>query len=833
MRISIPELSLVLLVGPSGCGKSTFAKKHFLPTEIVSSDACRAMVCDDETDQSATPAAFELVHAIVARRLAAGKLVVVDATNVQAEARKSLLEIARKHHVLTAAIAFKLPEEVCQARNALRPNRAFGPHVVRNQTRDLHRSLGSLRKETKQLFVLDSVEQVDSATVSRNRIFSNRREDTGPFDIIGDVHGCFRELKNLLGTLGYAPDGSHPEGRRALFLGDLVDRGPDSPGVVLMVKEWVEAGRAIAVPGNHDIKLVRHLQGKKVNISHGLEETLKQLESRSGAEIVAIRDFLQSLTSHFVLDGGRLVVAHAGMQESMQGRASGAVRDFALYGETTGETDEFGLPVRVKWAESYRGKAMVVYGHTPVVEAQWLNNTICIDTGCVFGGSLTALRYPEKELVSVPAERVYCEPVRPLEPSADDRPSEDDGLLDAGDILGRQFVSCPGFGTILIPHENASAALEVMSRYAADPRWLAYLPPTMSPVESSPRAGVLEHTDEALSYFASAGVPQVVAEEKHMGSRAVLVVGRDEDAIARRFGVPRSLGVILSRTGRRFFTGDEARWERGLLERTSTALMASGFWEKLKTDWTILDAELLPWSAKAQALLKRQFAPVAAASQCLRPVEQLLRQAGAEAWADRWKAKAEAAEAYSAAYNQYCWPVSSLEDYKVAPFVILAVEGELTSDRGHAWHMETLAEVCAQDPGVLRATPWRAFQTDSPADAAALAEWWESLTAEGGEGLVVKPMAQEYGAKRLAQPGVKVRGREYLRIIYGPEYLFPENLTRLKSRSVGRKRSLAMKEFALGREGLQRFLRREPLRLVHQCAFGVLALESEAVDPRL
>ena len=240
-----------------------------------------------------------------------------------------------------------------------------------------------------------------------------------------------------------------------------------------------------------------------------------------------LAEFLDGLVSHYVLDDGKLVVAHAGMKEEMQGRGSGKVRDFALYGETTGETDEFGLPVRYNWAAEYRGSAMVVYGHTPVPEPEWLNRTVNIDTGCVFGGKLTALRYPEREFVSVPAARTYCEPARPFLPDDQQAPAltaqqAHDDVLDAEDVLGKRIVSTRLRGNVTIREENATAALEVMSRFAANPKWLIYLPPTMSPCETSSEPGLLEHPAEAFAYFRSQGVPQVVCEEKHMGSRAVV-----------------------------------------------------------------------------------------------------------------------------------------------------------------------------------------------------------------------------------------------------------------------------------------------------------------------
>ena len=317
--------------------------------------------------------------------------------------------------------------------------------------------------------------------------------------------------------------------------------------------------------------------------------------------------FLDGLVSHYVLDGGRVVVAHAGMKESMQGRGSGKVREFALYGETTGETDEFGLPVRYNWAAEYRGNAMVVYGHTPVPEPDWLNKTINIDTGCVFGGSLTALRYPEQEFVSVKAKRTYCEPARPFLADTEKSPTlstqhAHDDLFDIADVTGKRIISTRLRHNVTIREENGTAALEVMSRFAANPKWLVYLPPTMSPSETSSREGYLEHPDEAFAYFRSQGVPHVVCEEKHMGSRAVVVICRDEEAARKRFGVEGESGIVVTRTGRHFF--NDAALESALLDRVRTALTAAAFWDEFNTTWAVLDCELMPWSAKAQELAK-------------------------------------------------------------------------------------------------------------------------------------------------------------------------------------------------------------------------------------
>jgi protein phosphatase len=491
MRITIPELSLVVLIGPSGCGKSSFGRQHFLPTEVISSDACRGLVSDNENDQSATNDAFDLLHAIVRKRLGRGKLTVIDATNVQPEARKSLVELAREYHVLPVAVVFDLPERLCQDRNVNRPDRQFGPHVVRNQVQQMRRTLRGLEREGfRYVHKLSSPEEVEAVIIERQPLWNNRRGDHGPFDIVGDVHGCLEELLELMAALGYQVEreGARftvvpPDGRKLVFVGDLVDRGPGTPEVLRLVMGMVGAEQAICVPGNHDIKLMKALKGRDVQQTHGLAESLAQLSKEPEEFRKEVIKFLDELVSHYVFDDGLLVVAHAGMKESMQGRGSGKVRDFALYGETTGETDDFGLPVRYNWSADYRGKALVVYGHTPVAEPLWLNNTINIDTGCVFGGRLTALRYPEREIVTVPAKATYYESRKPFLPAEELAPRAAqhaaDDVLDIDDVLGKRLVDTRLQPRITIRAENAIAALEVMSRFAVDPKWLIYLPPTM------------------------------------------------------------------------------------------------------------------------------------------------------------------------------------------------------------------------------------------------------------------------------------------------------------------------------------------------------------------
>ncbi|MGW8396259.1 polynucleotide kinase-phosphatase [Streptomyces lydicus] len=932
--LPVPDLSLVVLVGATGSGKSTFAARHFKPTEVLSSDFCRGLVSDDENDQSASGDAFDVLHFIAGKRLAAGRLTVVDATNVQSEARAQLVRLAREHDVLPVAIVLDVPEQVCAERNVARADRAGLPRrVIQRHQRELRRSLRHLEREGfRKVHVLRGQEEVEAARVVTERRFNDLRHLTGPFDIVGDIHGCRSELETLLDRLGYGlvrdalgrpVDAVHPEGRTAVFVGDLVDRGPDSPGVLRLVMGMVGAGHALCVPGNHENKLGRYLKGRKVQPTHGLAETIEQLDKEDEAFRAEVGAFIQGLVSHYVLDGGGLVVCHAGLPEKYHGRTSGRVRSFALYGDTTGETDEFGLPVRYPWAEDYRGRAAVVYGHTPTPRAGWLNNTICLDTGCVFGGAMTALRWPERELVDVPAERIWYEPAKPL---ATEAPGGADGRpLDLNDVAGRRIVETRHMGRLAVREENAAAALEVMSRFAIDPRLLPYLPPTMAPCATSTEevggdgaeGGYLEHPAEAFAGYRADGVREVVCEEKHMGSRAVVLVCRDEGAAAERFGVPKGVsGALYTRTGRPFF--DDPETTERILRRVRACVEEAGLWAELETDWLLLDAELMPWSLKATGLLRKQYAAVGAASGAAFPgVLGALEAAAARGvevapLLDRQRDRAADAAAFTAAYRRYCWRVGpgaadasgagqaadgavsggagavsgaagipggsedapgsagipgaaatsdaaaraglgELDGIRLAPFQILAVQGRSLAGLPHTEQLALIDRVIAAEgavasrdggpagggavdkPGLLATTRRIVVDTEDEASVAAGIRWWLELTGAGGEGMVVKPLQAlvRRGDGRLVQPGVKCRGREYLRIIYGPEYTRPENLRRLRVRHLGHKRSLALREYALGLEALDRLADGEPLWRVHEAVFGVLALESEPVDPRL
>lgn len=852
--IELPDLCLVVLVGASGSGKSTFARNHFRDTEVLSSDTFRGLVADDPTDQGATVDAFGALFDVAGRRLRRGLLTVIDATSIRPEDRRSLLGLAKEHDVFAVAVVLDVELDVLKRRSAARTD--VDEAVVVRQHRLLRQHGKNLRKEGfRFVHRLVGAAAIDDVSVVRTRLFNDLTDQHGPFDIIGDVHGCRAELETLLRDLGWtvtsSPDGEvgvldHPEGRRAVFVGDLVDRGPDTPGVLRLVMSMVTEGQAICVRGNHEEKLLRVLRqraggrraDKPVQLTHGLAESVQQLDACAAGFRSAVIEFLDGLVSHYVLDEGRLVVSHAGLPQRYHGRTSGRVRNLAMYGETTGEQDRWGYPIRVDWARDYRGDARVVYGHTPVPSAAWTNNTLCLDTGCVFGGRLTALRYPEGELVDVPAGRTYWPSERPMgygDSAADARVR---AALNLDDVVGKRTVTTRFGPPVTVREENAAAALEVMSRYTVDPRWLRYLPPTMSPA-GSVDSDLLEDPQSAFAAYAELGVTEVICEEKHMGSRAVVVVTRDDDAARLGFGVyDGGLGTIYTRTGRPFF---EPATTAAVLARIRAA--AQDVFDDLGCRRLILDTELLPWNIKGEGLIRDHFASVPAAAEPeLALLTSELRDAAergldvAEQIAVTTRRSADVS-AFADALLRYVRPGAGVDDIRIATFEVLAAgvedADETFENRPHTWHLEIADRLAGADPELFTTTRRRVVDTGSERSRADGAAWWAEMTADGGEGMVVKPIGNlvRDARNRVVVPGLKVRGAEYLRLIYGPSYL--GDLHRLRSRDLRHKRSMAMREYQLAREALARHHEGAPLWRIHECVFAILACESEPVDSRL
>lgn len=849
MNIEIPEFSLVILIGASSSGKTTFAHKHFLQSEVLSSDKFREIVSDNENDQSCSKDAFDILYYIAHKRLVNRKLTVIDATNTNPQTRNDLLKIAKDHDAKVCAIILNLPEKTILDNFENRSDkRSIDVSDILIQIKKVKRVIKDITKSNgyRNIYEITSLDQLNDISITRTKLTNNLMDEHSSLDIIGDVHGCFDELVQLLTNLGYDLEGNHKDNRKLVFIGDLCDRGPKSLQTLDLVMKLVANNKAYCIQGNHEFKLSSKLKSiKDIDLTNINNSTLLELKDKPEDYIEKINTFIKALRSYYVFDDGNLVVSHAGIKEDYILRSSGRIRTFCLFGDIKdGEVDEYGLPVRNHWEANYKGKALNIFGHTPNKNVIIQNNTYNIDTGCVFGGMLTAFRYPEKELVSVKALQTYVEPIKPL----DSYIKDNEDSLDANSFINDMNINTSLIPVIDIKKNQTYDAMEIISKWSIDPKWLIYLPPTMSPCATSILDDYLEYPTEAFDYYIKNNVIQVVCEKKHMGSRAIIVLCKDLQTVKERFRIDTGdIGTIYTRNGFPFFPKNK-EVETTILSRLHKVLTETNFWNDFNTNWVCIDSELMPWSDKAKGLLSSQYAPIGKSgvggiskvidnlnkfnsrndiSEELRTKVNGIKQYEGE--------KLEHIKLYIKAYEAYCWPVNSIEDYKIAPFHIMATNNSINTDKTNIWHMQTIKKYIANnsDP-IFIETPNILVNVTDKVEIDKATNWWKDLTnyENKGEGMVVKPLNFfSYNNNQIIQPAIKCRGREYLRIIYGPDYI--TNLKRLKNRSLSRKRQLAVKEFVLGIESLERFNNKESLQRIHECVFGILSLESDFVDPRL
>nr|WP_209972605.1 polynucleotide kinase-phosphatase [Paenibacillus eucommiae] len=863
--IRLPHAGIVVLVGPSNSGKTTLLQRMIdqgtlMQTEVVSSDQFRILVGDEvfmdwrnrpkqEADvvyneyQLISDKAFAAMDMIVGMRCRVGKLTVVDATHLHAEDRKKYVDMAAKYHVSVMAIALDVAEDELLRRDESRDN-PRGRQRVKQQVQIFKRSVRGLKEEGFASSYMIKGEQVDQLAFIRKENPVLFEVEAG-IDIIGDIHGCYQEMLELVNKLGYQSDEDgyykHPNGRKLVSVGDVMSRGPQS---ILAIEFWrshVEAGLAYMVDSNHGWKIARYLDGKNVSLGHGDERMAAELaqyerdHGKDSAEKLkaGMRQFLLAAPSHLVFcrNGVRqVVVAHAGIRDSFIGKQSKSIQDYCRYGDTAGMDDQ-GKPIRKDWFIEHESGELIVWGHDPRPQPTIIKHTVNIDQGVVFGGQLTAYRYPEKEFVSVSAVMNYSgDPDNPLLKWERKRFSPPN----LRKFIEGYTVLTEPYGEISVRGEFVKAAVDSVSHYTVPIEELVYIPPTMSPPPRvSDKDDYLEHPGEAFSYYRSKGVMTMVAEKKHMGSRAILLLFRDREAAVKYVG-REMLGAIYTRTGRHFF---DSSLEEEILQRLNNDLQRAQYFNKHQTDFILLDAEIVPWNLKARELIASQYAHVAEAAimdrKYIMEKLQMAHAAGRDVqdWIGEFGQKLDNAELFEQAFQKYCWDTNGLQGIQIAPFHTLAHSTEAFFDKSHVWHMQKNSEFAACSEMFIE-TEYRVI-TDETSEQEVI-RWWEEMTEDGHEGIVVKP--ETFVMKhqnRLIQPGIKVRGRKYLHIIYGIDYLMPENLKRLKQRKTGKKERHALMEFALSVESVERFVWNEPVERIHECVLAVLSLESDPVDPRL
>ena len=865
IEIDFPHAGIVLLVGPSNSGKTRLLSRlveqgTLLPSEIVSSDQFRALVSDveyinytkhakDEQEvlfakyKQISEKAFEAMGQLVSIRSALGKLTVVDATHLWPEDRINSVNIALKNHVPAIAIVLDVSEKKLLERDAQR-ELPRGRDRIKKQVRAFKNNLGSLKTEGfAELYSLNEAE-LEQCTFRRlpNPLII---EVGAGLDFIGDIHGCYTEFLELLDKLGYSQSEEgvyvHSEGRKLVSVGDVLGRGPQSLNCLNFFMNHAEKDLAYMVDSNHGWKIARWLLGRKVELAHGDEfvaaefEYYEKKQGEKAAEQFKekVKNFLLAAPSNLVFTKngiGVIVATHAGIRDKYIGKQSKRISDFCRYGDTDG-ADERGKPIRKDWYVHHQSGEIIIWGHDPRPLPEVVNNTINIDQGVVFGGRLTAYRYPQKTFVSVVAQADYAnDPDSFLHKCKRERFSPPNIL----NFL-KGFSVTTDDGEIRVQEGLVKSSIEEVSHYTVPIEELVYIPPTMSPTTTpSLFEDYLEHPKEAFDYYKSQGRTTMVVQKKHMGSRAILLLFKTAEVAVDYVGYP-TLGTIYTRTGRAFF---DQTMTQTIVRQLNSDLNRAEYFTKYKTDFILLDAEILPWNLKAKELISAQFAHVSEVAimdrqKVLDKLQEAERNGWkVNSWLEEFRSKLESAKIFRAVFEKYCWDTQGSEGIKIAAFHILAYSERANFDQPHRWHMEQGREL-AQISDLFMETEYKVVN-DEASEKEAI-RWWQEITEDGHEGFVVKP--ETYIARnnkgRLIQPAIKVRGRNYLHIIYGIDYLRPENLARLKQRNVSRKQRHALMEFALGIEGVKRFVDKEPVGRVHECVLATLALETEPVDPRL
>lgn len=859
MQFKLLKGAIVLLIGPSNSGKTTLlqslvASSQLLETEIISSDYYRQLVADvdfidfsavskDDEDivyeeyQRISEQAFNVLHTIVEARSKLNKVSIIDATNLRSFERAIYFEIAKRHHVPVLALILNTPKDQLLARDSLREN-PRGHKRVLQQLNTFKYELKTINKEPFAKVYTVKDEDVEIVR-EPNKLYLEIEDG---FDIIGDIHGCYDEMLVLLKELGYKQQGDvyvHPAGRRLISVGDIMSRGPKSIETMQFWLKQIEAGLSYMTDSNHGWKIARWLDGQNVTLNYGdelVEQEFSTYEKEHGEEQTqALKNrfakMLFNAQSHYILTKNKItkaVVTHAGIKDHYIGKQSKHISDFCRYGDIQ-QTDSSSKPIRGDWFTQHKTSELIIWGHDVKLQPFKANRTINIDQGAVFGGELTAFQYPEQTFISVNSYANYAGTLdNPILEAKNKRFSPPN----VTQFINGFTVHTSNDEQITIPKENALAAMDTFSHYTLPLEQVIYIPPTMSPTpQTSALPDYLEHPVEAFNYYKKNGITKMIAEKKHMGSRAVIFIAKNKD-VAKELINSDSLGYITTRTGRAFF---EQEQQQRIVELIHAELIAKNYFEQFNTSFVIMDAEILPWNLKAQRLIDQQYETVA--ENALMDRHKLMEKlhitehVDVTSWLEEYKHKYKNAAKFDAVFKNYCWSTNELSGIQIAPFHILAHSSSTNFHQPHSWHMQ-MNELLAENSSLFIATEYRLIESEQ--DEQEIINWWQNMTEDGHEGIVVKPIDfLAYHKGKLLQPAIKVRGREYLRIIYGMDYTNEAFMKKLKQRNPSRKMKNALLEFKLGLEGISRFVSLESSTRVHECALATLALESDPIDPRL
>lgn len=847
MEIRIPFNCLCILVGPSGSGKSHFANKYFPSASIVSSDGCRKLlitgnhkeVCEEQSLQKYSDGAFILFRNWIRGRLRHNLLTVADATNLIDKSRQELEEIAKEEHVPYIYIVFNTKMDECISNDSKRPF-PVGETVIKRQYSNFKRSFRFLKNADRSTVLTpEDLQDITIKFTQRNLEIAQKY-----VDIIGDIHGCREEFLELLEKLGYVKGEDnlyrHPEGRVFVSVGDVIDRGPYAFECLEFMRQHVEAGLAYMVKGNHENKLGRFLSGHPVKINNGLQMTIDQIPE--GYDKSVMKKFLYSQTLPYYIfkmpDDSPFVITHAAFKNEFLGKIDKSIEEYCCYGPTEGLNEE-GYPIRIPWEKDYYG-IPVVYGHIcrDDLEPNVFKNTYGIDTGCVFGGKLTSLRLPEKEIVSVPAKKSYYEKHGPktsvVIPVIQN-------LLDT-QKLRVQFQD-KEFDLRIARRSEMERAIYNLTTKTISPDKIVWFAPTMSPGPASNLEGYMEDPITTAKWMFEHSEPgtKLIAELKHMGSRGVWSFTKVDNEWQME---------CWTKNGFNMFDGN-------LKEKVREKMIPfiNKIEEKLgPTDFICLDSEVMPWNLKGAGLVEESFFLVASSGHltksyaseayskligrmkdCPEIVEQSV---GASL---DFQERAENFLKFNKVVENYCWEFSDANDVSTAFFALLAYGNKTgaeifkTNEEMVAFlnSIFTTGDSLGMDSFTIPTTCFIIENTEESLNT--LFDYWIKFCNAGDEGFVLKyNNLDQWSNNDFPQQMLKVRGQEYLRIIYGPQYLREDILHKLKSnRSIKNKMRTAWAETLLANTALKKYLEKKPFEDYHSYIVCAAASEFLKIDPRL
>lgn len=867
---------IIVLCGPSSAGKTTFTNKFFPHVKALRSEEFRILL-QDTNEKKTVPSqvehdtdyerldrvnytdygevsegAFSLMKEALKLRAKKNKLTVIDATNLLPSDIFSYITIAKEQHVPISLAFFKLPLETILEQNQKR-EQPESEIRIRKQYSSLKRIIRKFDSERKlkkynvhKAHYINSLEELEVEVLENPFVIPLEQG----LDVLGDGHGLLESRLQLFEKLGYvrSEDGlyRHPNNRKFVYLNDEASRGSlpvesekygKYPSIAMMVsmKRHVEEGLAYAVDSNHNFKIWQWLKGKQVQMQNGNETVVEEFEAfeqeygeeKTSALKEELGLFLQSLPSHLIVeDRGvqRAVIVHGGIKDEYIGKDTLPIRDYCRFGDRK----------KREWKKEHRNKMLIVWGHEVHLASFEDNNTLNIDSGGYCGHFLTALRYPEMELVQEKVMKSFVpdeeNPILQQQKKRFNPPSYTKFLED--------FEVTTAHGKVFASKKYTKEALEFASTRMDRMEHAFYIPPTMSPTPTtSELADFLEHPKEAFEYYREKGVSHVVCQKKHMGSRAYITLYKTEE-VAKEYTNIKTLGKILSRNSAPFFKKDV---EEKVVKQLHEDLQP--YFEKNQTDFILLDCEIMPWNLKSAGLIRAQYGLTSNVAihtrelhiQRLQEFQENRNVLVTEELQDAEK-KLDNAKRFHKAFTYYCWDsdVHKLEGIQIAPFHVLAFSKGANFNKTNEWHMKQAQELSTLS-SLIVPTEYKLIDLDKEEEVEEATNWWLEMTKQGHEGMVMKPLDfLSYDEnEELIQPAIKIRGREYLRIIYGMDYLEEENLGFHKTRSASKKMKNAIQEFTLSLESMTRFLQKDTVERVHEVIIAALSHANEPMDPRL